>query len=186
MVWIWVSESLNWAMIGLFWQKLSVWIRKSNSSAIRVIFVRVCILIACGAGWLNISPTLMHILSVLFRIQINRSCTTKHPFYDLYATCYQKKGWFGFIFFDFQNKTPVSKIFYACLASNSMIWLHKRKESLITQIIPQLSQVFPGTLQSCRLRCCAFKLFLLFVKLFDAKVLLIGHVVTQNYVFVVF
>ena len=59
------------------------------------------------------------------------------------------------------------------------------KKSLSTQIISQLSQVFCGILQSCRLRCCAFKLFLLFEELFDAKVLLIGHSVTQNYVFVV-
>ena len=90
------------------------------------------------------------------------------------------------MFFDFQSKTPVSKILYACLASNAMIWVHKRKESLSTQFISQLPQVFCGILQSCRLRCCAFKLFLLFEELFDAKVLLIGHAVTQNYVFVVF
>ena len=90
------------------------------------------------------------------------------------------------MFFDFQTKTPVSKILYACLASNSMICVHKRKESLSTQIISQLSQVFCRILQSCRLRFCAFKLFLLFEELFDAKVLLIGHAVTQNYVFVVF
>ena len=88
--------------------------------------------------------------------------------------------------FDFKTKTPVSKILYACLASNSMIWVQKRKESLRTQIISQLSQVFCGILQSCRLRCGVFKLFLLFEELFDVKVLLIGHAVTQNYVFVVF
>ena len=90
------------------------------------------------------------------------------------------------MFFDFQTKTPVSKILYACLASNSMIWGHKRKESLSTQITSQLSQVFCGILQSCRLRCRAFKPFLLFEELFDAKVLLIGDAVTQNNVFVVF
>ena len=90
------------------------------------------------------------------------------------------------MFFDFQTKTPVPKILYACLASNSMIWVHKRKKSLSTQFIFQLPQFFCGILQSCRLRCCAFKLFLSFEEFFDAKVLLIGHAVTQNYVFVVF
>ena len=90
------------------------------------------------------------------------------------------------MFFDFQSKTPVSKILQACLASNSMIWVHKRKESLSIQLISQLPQLFWGILQSCRLRCCAFKLFLLFEELFDAKLLPIGHAVTQNYVFVVF
>ena len=90
------------------------------------------------------------------------------------------------MFFDSQTKTPVSEKLYVCLASSSMIWVHKRKESLSTQIISHFSQVFCGILQSCRLRCCAFKLFLLFEELFDAKVLLIAHAVTQNYVFVVF
>ena len=90
------------------------------------------------------------------------------------------------MFIDFQTKIPVSKVLYACLASNSLIWLHKRKESLSTQFISQLPRFFCGILQSCRLRCCAFKLFLFFQELFDAKVLLIGHAVTKNYVFVVF
>ena len=67
-----------------------------------------------------------------------------------------------------------------------MIWVHKRKESLSTQFISQLPQIFCDILQSCRLRCCAFKLYLLFEEIFDAKVLLIGHAVTQNYVIVVF
>ena len=44
--------------------------------------------------------------------------------------------------FDFQSETPVSKVLYACLASNSMIRVHKRKESLSTQFISQLPQVF--------------------------------------------
>ena len=90
------------------------------------------------------------------------------------------------MFSDFQSKTPVSKNLHARLASNSMNWVHKRKKSLGWQFISQLPQVFCGILQSCRLRCCEFKLFLLFEELFDAKVLLIGHAVTQNYAFVVF
>ena len=64
-----------------------------------------------------------------------------------------------------------------------MIWVHKRKESVSTQFISQLPQVFCGILQSCRFRCCAFKLF---EELFEVKVVLIGHAVTQNYPFVVF
>ena len=87
------------------------------------------------------------------------------------------------MFFDFQTNTLVSKKLYACLASNSMILVHKRKESLSIQFISQLPQVFCGILQSCRVRCYAFKLFFLFEELFDANVLLIGHALTQNYVF---
>ena len=68
----------------------------------------------------------------------------------------------------------------------NQIWVHKRKESLNTQFISQLPQVSCGILQSCRLRCCAFKLILIFDEIFDAKVLLIGHAVRQNYIFVVF
>ena len=90
------------------------------------------------------------------------------------------------MFFDFQFKTPLSKILYACLASIFSIWVHKRKKSLSRQFISQLPQVFYGILQLCRLRCCAFKLFLLFEELSDAKALLFGHAVTQNYVFAVF
>ena len=88
------------------------------------------------------------------------------------------------MFFVFQTKTPVPKILYACLAENSMIWVHKCKESLTTQFISQLPQVVCVILQSCRLRCCAFKLLLLFEELFD--VCLLVNFVTQNYVCVVF
>ena len=90
------------------------------------------------------------------------------------------------MFSDFQIKTPVSKNWYAYLASNSMILVYKRKESLSTQFFFKLLQLFCGILQSCRLRCCAFKQFLFFEELFDAKLVLIGHDVTQNYVLVVF
>ena len=91
------------------------------------------------------------------------------------------------MFFDFQTKSPVSNFLYACLVSNSVIWVDKRKEGLKTQFIYQLSKFFSGILQSCWLPYCAFKLFfLLFEWLFDAKVLHIGHAVKQNYVFVVF
>ena len=83
----------------------------------------------------------------------------------------------------FKLRLLSQKILYACLASNSMICVHRNKKSLSTQIISQLSQVFRGILQSCRVSCCAFKLVLLFEELFDAKVQPIGHAVTQNYVF---
>ena len=90
------------------------------------------------------------------------------------------------MFFDFQTKTPVSKILDACLSSNSMIWVHKRKESLSTQFISQLSQVFVVSCSHADSVAEHLNYFLLFEELFDAKVLLIGHAVTQSYVFVVF
>ena len=65
-----------------------------------------------------------------------------------------------------------------------MIWVHECKESLTTQFISQLPQVVCGILQSYRLRCCAFKLFLLFEEFFDVCFLVIF--VTQNYIFFVF
>ena len=85
--------------------------------------------------------------------------------------------------FDFQTKTAVSIILYACLYSISIICVSKPKESLKTQFISQLSQIICGILQSCRL--CAFKPFFRVEWLFDAKVMLYGHAVTQNFVFVV-
>ena len=90
------------------------------------------------------------------------------------------------MFFVFQTITPVSKILYACLASKSSIWVHKSKASLSTQFNPQLLQIFCGILQSCRLRCYAFKIFLFFKGFFDPKVLPFGRAVTHNYVSVVF
>ena len=92
------------------------------------------------------------------------------------------------MFFDFQSKTPVSKTLYARLASTSMIWVHKRKESLSTQFISQLPQVFWFFVVSYSHAdsVACIQIFLLFEELFDAKVLLIGHAVRQNYVFIVF
>ena len=66
------------------------------------------------------------------------------------------------MFFDLQTKTPVPKNLFACLISNSIIWAHKRKESLSTQFIFKLSQYFCGISQSCRLRCYALKLVFVF------------------------
>ena len=51
--------------------------------------------------------------------------------------------------FDFQTKAPVSKIFVCLLGPEFMIWVDKRKKSLKTQIIFQLSQMFCGILESC-------------------------------------
>ena len=69
-----------------------------------------------------------------------------------------------------------------------MIWVHKRKESLSTQIISQLSTFtsFLSYLTVMQTPLLCIQTFLLFEELFDAKVLNIGHAVTQNYVFVVF
>ena len=46
---------------------------------------------------------------------------------------------YDFMFFDFQTKTPVSIILYACLYLNSMICVEKPKESLKTQFFCQIS-----------------------------------------------
>ena len=69
-----------------------------------------------------------------------------------------------------------------------MICVDKTKESLKTLFICQYSQICCGILQLSRLCCCAFKQFFVsWVTLRrDAKLLLNGYAVTQNYVFVVF
>ena len=115
-----------------------------SEGAIRVDFVPLYILIACRAGSLNFSPTLLQILFcyLAFKvieavIHMSSSFTSKYN-----ATNVKNIGWFGFKFFDFQTKTPVSKSLYACLASNSLIWVHKREEGLSTQFNVQLSQFF--------------------------------------------
>ena len=91
------------------------------------------------------------------------------------------------MFFDFQTKTPVLIILYAGLYSTSKICVEKPKESLKTQSTCQLSLFFfvvsYGHADSVAVRS---NHFLLVEWLFDAKLLLNGHAVTQNYVFVVF
>ena len=49
---------------------------------------------------------------------------------------------YDFMFFDFQTKTPVSLILYACLYLNSMICVDNPKERLKTQFFCQLSEIF--------------------------------------------
>ena len=75
------------------------------------------------------------------------------------ATKVKKIGWYDFMFFDSQTKTPVSIILHACFYSNSMIFVDKPEESLKTQFICQFSQAFCGISHSCRLCCCVFKPF---------------------------
>ena len=97
-----------------------------------------------------------------------------------------KIGWFFSMFFDFCIKTPVSNILYACLSSDSTIWLDSRKESLKTQVIYQPSQIFVVSHSHAVSTAVHSNHFLWFEWLFDAKVPLNGHAVTQNYVSVVF
>ena len=56
-----------------------------------------------------------------------------------FATKVKKIDRYDFMFFDFQTKTPVSIIFYACFYINSMICVDKPKESLKAQFHCQLS-----------------------------------------------
>ena len=67
-----------------------------------------------------------------------------------------------------------------------MICVHKRKESLSTQFISQLSTFFVVSYSHAESVAVHSSYFLLIEKLFDAKVLPVGHAVTQNYVIVVF
>ena len=175
MVWIWVSETKKSGLSLGFFRKNWVWVYETVNvlgGAIRVDFVSLCILIAYRAGRLKFSPTFPHIPSVLFGSQIIeavRHMSLSFTFRHL-ATKVKNFGWFGFKFFDFQIKTPVSKILYACLDSNSIICVHKRQKSLSTEFISQLLQVFGDILQSSRLRCCAFKLFFIIWRTLRRKV----------------
>ena len=110
---------------------------------------------------------------------MSSSFTFKHN-----ATKVKETGWFGSILFDSQAKTPVSKVLYPCLASNSTIWVDKRKESLETQFFCQHSQVFLWYLTVMQtLPLCIQTILLLFQWLSDPEALPIGQAVNQNYVF---
>ena len=66
---------------------------------------------------------------------VNSSFSFKH-----FATTARKKGdRYDFMFSEFQTKTPVSIILYACLYLNSMICVDKPNEGLKTQFFCQLS-----------------------------------------------
>ena len=90
------------------------------------------------------------------------------------------------MFFDFQTKTPVSIILYACLYSTSKICIDKPKESLETQLICHFFLLFVESYSHSDSVAVRSNHFLLVERLFDAKLLPNGHVVTQSYVFVVF
>ena len=68
---------------------------------------------------------------------MNSSFSFKH-----FATKAKKIDGFDFMFFDFQTKTPVSIILYACLYLNSMICVDKSKGSLKTQFFCIISWFF--------------------------------------------
>ena len=90
------------------------------------------------------------------------------------------------MFFDFQTKTPVSIILYACLYSNAMICVDEPEKSskhILSVNFHNFVVVSYSHADSVAVRS---NHYLLVEWLFDAKVLLNGHALTQNYVFVVF
>ena len=129
--------------------------------AIRADSVPQCIMKACRVGRFNFSLTLLHILWHYLPFKLRefvRHMSVKFSFKHI-AIKVKNIVWYGFTFFDFWNWTPVLIILYACLYSNSMIYVDKPKQSLKTQFISQLSQICCVILQSCRLCCCSFKPF---------------------------
>ena len=84
------------------------------------------------------------------------------------------------MFFISQTKTPVSKILYACLSSNSMICVDEHSLSV------NFHKFFILSYSCADYVAVHLNHFLIFELLFDAKVLLNGHAVAQNYNFVVF
>ena len=86
------------------------------------------------------------------------------------------------MFFDFHTKTLVSIILYACFYSNSMIcvdspnkaWKHSLSVNFHKFAVVSYSYADSVAVSSNHLSLVEW--------LFDAKVLLNGHAVTQNYV----
>ena len=80
---------------------------------------------------LKFLPTFLHMHSALFERKFReavRHMSSSVSFKHI-ATKVKKNGWYGFIIFDFQTKTDVWIILYACLYSNSMICVHKPKKA---------------------------------------------------------
>ena len=93
MVWICVSDSINWAKNGLFRQKLNVWIRQYNKRCDPSRFLPLCFLIACRAARLNFSPNFLHILSALCGNQIKKSRKTRKFIFSFKHIATKVKKW---------------------------------------------------------------------------------------------
>ena len=81
MVWIWVSESLNWDRCGLSAKKRVYESISVLGGGILADFVPQCNMLVCRPGRLNFNflPTFLQILSALFGIQFKRSCRFELP-----------------------------------------------------------------------------------------------------------
>ena len=90
------------------------------------------------------------------------------------------------MFFDFQTKTPVSIIFYACLYSTSKICVDKPKKAWKHSASVNFLYFFVVSYSHADSVAVLSNHFLLVEWLFDAELLLNAHAVTQNFVFKVF
>ena len=111
--------------------------------SIRTYFFPQCIMKACRTGRFNFYPPSCihsrHYLAFKLRHSV-RHMSSSFSLMHI-ATNGKKIGSYGLMFFDFQTKTPVSIILYACLYSTSEICVDEPKESLKTQFICQLSLI---------------------------------------------
>ena len=85
------------------------------------------------------------------------------------------------------NATPVSNPLYACLSYMSLIRVDKSKDTLKHNLFFNFQKFFVVSYSHANSVAVHLKhFFLLFVLLFTAWILVNGHAVTQNYVFVVY
>ena len=102
------------------------------------------------------------------------------------ATKFKKMVDMASCFFDLQTKTPVSIILYACLLSNSKICVDEIKKSIKHILIVNFHKFVVVSYSHAASVAVRSNHFWLVDWLVDAKVMLNGHAVTQNYVFVVY
>ena len=88
--------------------------------------------------------------------------------------------------FDFQTKTPVSNILYACLSSDSMIWVKKTQKNPENSLFINFHQIFVVSYTHADSVAMYSNQFLLCDWHVPARVLPIGLAVTQKLCFLGF
>ena len=182
MVWVWVSESLNWDSWFVFLAKTvcmgppMCWeVRSEPILFLKVFWWRE----GSVASTFRLTACIYCRHYLAFRLgeaarHMSSSFSFKHKATNV------KIGWYGFMSFDFYTETPVSNILYACWSWNSMIWQDKPKESLKTHFICQFFKFVVVSYTHVDSVPVHSNHFLLFEWQFDTEVQLNGHAVTQN------
>ena len=137
---------------------------------IRVNSIPIWILIACRAGRPFFPPTFLHMVSFYLAFKLMESVRNMSLSFTFSHTATKVKK-----MFDLASCSSIFKLRLLSQKCCSLLGLKFHDLGSQLQRKPEYTLYlstftsFFGILQSCRLRCCAFKLFFVIRGLFDAK-----------------